>query len=162
MNEFALARLIHVVGVILWIGGVAFVTTVLLPAVGRMQSPADRVAFFESAESGFARQARVSTLLTGLSGLWLVHLLSAWERFSSPAYWWMHAMVAIWVVFTLMLFVLEPLFLHRWFLERARRDPLGTFRRIQRLHWLLLSVSLLAAAGAAAGSHGGLWLAAAT
>ncbi|MBK7900664.1 MAG: hypothetical protein KA603_01430 [Azonexus sp.] len=157
MNEFALARLVHVLGVILWIGGVAFVTTVLLPAVGRLKTAAERVAFFENIEQGFARQARVTTLFTGLSGLWLVHLLSAWERFASPAFWWMHAMVAIWALFTLMLFVLEPLVLHRWFLERARRDPEGTFRRIQRLHWLLLSASLAAAAGAVAGSHGGLY-----
>lgn len=33
MNEFALARVLHVLGVVLWIGGVAMVTTVLLPAV---------------------------------------------------------------------------------------------------------------------------------
>ncbi|MBL8450123.1 MAG: hypothetical protein JNM32_09370 [Dechloromonas sp.] len=157
MNEFALARTLHVLGVILWIGGVAFVTTVLLPAVGRLKTPDERVAFFENIEQGFARQARVTTLLTGLSGLWLVHLLGAWGRFGSTAFWWMHAMVAIWALFTLMLFVLEPLVLHRWFLERARRDPEGTFRRIQRLHWLLLSASFFTAAGAAAGSHGGLF-----
>ena len=157
MNEFALARTLHVLGVILWIGGVAFVTTVLLPAVGRLKTPDERVAFFENIEQGFARQARVTTLLTGLSGLWLVHLLGAWGRFGSTAFWWMHAMVAIWALFTLMLFVLEPLVLHRWFLERARRDPEGTFRRIQRLHWLLLSASFFPAAGAAAGSHGGLF-----
>ena len=31
MNEFAFARVLHVLGVVLWIGGVAMVTTVLLP-----------------------------------------------------------------------------------------------------------------------------------
>jgi hypothetical protein len=39
-------------------------------------------------------------------------------------------------------------------LERARRDPEGTFRRIERMHWLLLVVSLVTVAGAAAGAHG--------
>ena len=157
MNEFALARLIHVVGVVLWIGGVAFVTTVLLPAVARLKTPEEQVAFFEDVESGFARQARVTTLVTGVSGLWLVQLLGAWERFAFPAYWWLHAMVALWGLFTLMLFILEPLVLHRWFLERARRNPTGTFRRIRRLHGFLLTASLITVAGAVAGSHGGLF-----
>lgn len=156
MNEFALARLLHIVGVILWIGGVAFVTTVLLPAIEKMQAAADRVAFFEEIESRFAWQARLSTLLTGGSGLWLLHRLQVGHRFADPAYWWMHAMVLVWALFTVMLFVLEPLVLHRWFLASARRDPHGTFRRIRRLHALLLTVSLVTVAGAAAGSHG--WL----
>jgi uncharacterized membrane protein len=31
MDDLTIARAIHVVGVVFWIGGVAFVTTVLLP-----------------------------------------------------------------------------------------------------------------------------------
>jgi hypothetical protein len=66
----------------------------------------------------------------------------------------MHAMVAVWAVFTVMLFVAEPLFLHRWVLERAKRNPEGTFRRIERMHRVLLTISLVTAAGAVAGAHG--------
>jgi len=33
MESYILARVIHVVAVILWIGGVAMVTTVIIPAV---------------------------------------------------------------------------------------------------------------------------------
>lgn len=65
-------------------------------------------------------------------------------------------MVAIWGVFTLVLFVLEPLFLHRWFIERAHREPEGTFRLVTRFHWVLLTLSLITVAGAVAGSRGGL------
>ena len=50
MNEFVLARVLHVLGVVLWIGGVAMVTTVLLPSVRRMKTPEERVAFFEAVE----------------------------------------------------------------------------------------------------------------
>ncbi|HSD61332.1 MAG TPA: hypothetical protein VLC55_10810 [Burkholderiales bacterium] len=156
MDGFLLARALHVLGVVFWIGGVAFVTTVLLPATRRMKSPEERVAWFEEAESRFASQARMSTLVTGLSGFYLVHVLDAWGRFAQPAFWWMHAMVAVWAIFTLMLFVLEPLVLHRRFLARARRDPEGTFALIQRMHWVLLALSLATVFGAAAGSHG--WL----
>jgi uncharacterized membrane protein len=156
MLDWIVARVLHVVGVVLWIGGVAMVTTVLLPAARRLRSPQERVELFEQIEAGFARQARWTTLLTALSGFYLAYVLDAWDRFSQPAYWWMHAMVLVWAVFTFMLFVLEPLWLHRWFREAARRDPDRTFALIQRLHWLLLSLSLLTIAGAVAGSHG--WL----
>lgn len=154
MPDYFLARSLHVLGVVLWIGGVALVTTVLLPVLRRMHEKRDAVALFERLESGFARQARWVTLLTGLSGFWLAHRLDAWHRFADPAWWWMHAMVLVWALFTLMLFVLEPLWLHGWFRRRAQRDARGTLRLIQRLHWVLLIVSLVTVAGAAAGSHG--------
>lgn len=156
MNHAIAARALHVIGVVLWIGGVAFVTTVLLPAVRRMKTPAERVAFFESVERRFAWQARGTTLLVGATGFYLVHAWNLWERFGSASYWWMHAMVAIWTLFTVMLFIAEPFFLHRRILERAEREPEATFRRIERLHRVLLLLSLLTVFGAVAGSHG--WL----
>jgi uncharacterized membrane protein len=154
MDPAIVARALHVLGVVLWIGGVAFVTTVLLPSVRRLKSPAERVAFFEAIEGRFAWQARATTLLVGATGFHLAHAWNLGHRFASASYWWMHAMVAVWAVFTLMLFVAEPLFLHRWFKQRASRDPEGAFRRIERLHWLLLTISLVTVAGAVAGAHG--------
>ena len=154
MEGLIAARILHVLGVVLWIGGVALVTTVLLPATRRMKAPEERVEFFESIERGFAWQARITTLVTGASGLYLVHALGLWQRFAHIEFWWMHAMVVVWVVFALMLFVLEPLVLHRWFERRARRDPERVFALIVRLHWILLGASLLTVAGAVAGSHG--------
>lgn len=154
MMEFVLPRILHILGIVLWIGGVAMVTTILLPAVARLKTPAERIAFFEEIESRFATQAKFTTLLTGLSGFWLVSKLHVWERFTQAQFWWMHAMVAVWLLFTLMLFVFEPLFLHRWFLDSARKQPETTFKRIQRLHIFLLTISLITIAGAVAGSHG--------
>ncbi len=66
----------------------------------------------------------------------------------------MHAMVVVWAIFSAMLFVAEPLFLHSWFLERAERSPENVFRLIERLHWVLLGISLATVLGAVAGSHG--------
>ena len=154
MNEFVFARVLHVLGVVLWIGGVAMVTTVLLPAVAQMKSAAERVEFFERIERRFATQSRYTTLLVGLSGFYMVHLLDAWSRFAELRFWWMHAMVLVWLIFTLMLFVLEPLVLQRQLKQRAQHHPEKTFALIQRMHWLLLSLSLIAVAGAVAGSHG--------
>lgn len=154
MESLILARVLHVLGVVLWIGGVAMVTTVLLPAVRSFKDPRERVAFFEQVEHRFAIQARLTTLITGASGFYLLHGLDAWDRYQQARFWWVTLMTAVWVVFTLVLFVLEPLFLQRWFSDHARRAPESTFRLVQHLHWLLLALSLLAVAGGVAGSHG--------
>ena len=154
MDQLAIARALHVLAVVLWIGGVGFVTTVLLPAVRRLKTPAERVAFFDVIERRFAWQARATTLLAGLTGFYMTTRLDLWSRFHSAAYWWMHAMIAVWLLFTMMLFIAEPLILHRWFQKRAMSDPEGTFALIERMHRVLLAVSLITVLGAVAGSHG--------
>jgi uncharacterized membrane protein len=156
MDDLTLSRALHVVAVVHWIGGVAFVTLVLLPAVRRLAAARERVALFEEVERRFAAQARISTLVAGLTGFWMTERLDAWARFADLRFWWMHAMLALWAIFTLMLFVLEPLVLHRWFLARAQRDPEATFALIQRLHIVLLSASAITVAAAVLGAHG--WL----
>jgi hypothetical protein len=93
-------------------------------------------------------------LLAGVTGFWLAWQFNLWARFAEARFWWMHAMVAVWLLFTLILFVLEPLYLHRRLLERLHRDPSGTFALIQRFHWVLLLLSLITVFGAVAGSHG--------
>ncbi len=151
---FILARVVHVLGVVLWIGGVAFVTTVLLPALRRTADPARRLALFEELEGRFAFQARIVTVVTGLSGFYLLHYLDAWGRYASAAYWWINLMTLVWFLFTMVLFVLEPLVLHRRFHERATADSDRAFRVVQAMHWVLLALSLVAVLGAVAGSHG--------
>jgi len=153
-DGFVLARALHVLGVVLWIGGVAFVTTVLIPALRRLDQSAARLDLFERLEGRFAWQARLTTLLTGLSGFYMLHFLHAWERYQQPQFWWVHLMTAVWLLFTLALFVLEPLFLHRRFHALAVRDDALAFRQVQRMHVILLGFSLLAVAAAVAGVHG--------
>ena len=150
---WGIARALHVIAVVLWIGGVAMVTLVLLPAV-RQLDRADAMGMFDRLERRFAAQARWTTLVAGATGFYLAYEMNLWTRFAELRYWWMHAMVLVWALFTLMLFVLEPLVLHRWFGRRAERDPAGTLRLIAVLHWALLTLSIVTIAGAAAGSHG--------
>lgn len=69
----------------------------------------------------------------------------------------MHGMVVVWTLFALMLYVLEPFVLPRVFARLAERDPVALMTRVQRLHRVLLGVSLLVVLGAVAGSHGG-WM----
>ncbi len=89
MDDVALARAIHVIAVMFLIGGVAMVTTVLVPAVRRFKSPEERTGFFDLVERRFARQSQVSTLVAGLSGFYMVCRLDLWSRFTLAAFWWM-------------------------------------------------------------------------
>ncbi|GJL73993.1 hypothetical protein [Nitrosomonas sp.] len=156
MDDFAFARVLHVLGVVLWIGGVAMVTLVLLPALKRLSSPAEAMVFFTDFRRRFAAQARYTTLLVGLSGFYMTYILNAWHRFTQWQYWWMHAMVLIWLLFTVMLFVFEPRSRRQSNPASQQNITVQTFAEIQRKHLILLILSLLTIAGAVAGSHG--WL----
>ena len=151
---FVFARALHVLGVVLWIGGVAMVTTVLLPGVRKLKTPEERVQFFEEIEGRFALQSRFTTLITGLSGLYMLHTLKAWAWLLDPAHWYIGAMFVVWAIFTLMLFVAEPLFLHALFHARAKKDPEGTFRIVYRMHVFLLTISLITVFAGVLGAHG--------
>ena len=156
MDEFVFARVLHVLGVVLWIGGVAMVTLVLLPALKRMTSPVEAMAFFTDFRRRFAAQARYTTLLVGLSGFYMTYVLDAWYRFTLLQYWWMHTMVLIWLLFTFMLFVAEPKARQQMKPASVQNVTAQTFVKIQRKHMTLLILSLITIAGAVAGSHG--WL----
>lgn len=156
MDDVSIARALHVLAVVHWIGGMTMVTLVLLPSLIETVPAPERLALFERIEGRFAVQARISTLLAGATGFYMTGRLAVWDRFSEPSLWWMHAMVAVWAIFTFVLFVAEPLFLHRWFHDRATRDPEETFSFVWRMHLVLLAVSLVAVCGAVLGSHGAL------
>jgi uncharacterized membrane protein len=154
MDDTAIARAIHVLAILFWIGGVAMVTTVLLLSIRCFKEHAERAAFFEIVERRFARQARLTTLIAGASGFYMVQRLDLWDRFGSIEYWSVHAMLCVWLLFTLMLFVVEPLLLRHWFNARSKIAPRSTFALIQWLHWVMLGLSLVTVFGAVAGSHG--------
>ena len=154
METYALARVIHVIAVILWIGGVAMVTTVIIPAVKNLTSKEDQIRTFEQIEGRFALQAKITSLLTGLSGFYMLYILDAWDRYLDYRFWWIHAMTLVWILFTLILYVLEPLVLHKLFKQYAAKNPEKTFAFIHRAHWALLLLSLITTAGVVAGSHG--------
>jgi uncharacterized membrane protein len=152
MDDLTIARIVHVVAVLFWIGGVGFVTWVLMPTLRATDAPQDRLRRFQQIEVRFARQARLWVILAGASGLWLVIRADLWSRFLEVRFWWMHLMVGLWTIFALMLFVIEPLHLHRRLAGSTSQE--ADFLRMIRLHQLLLAISILTICGAVGGSHG--------
>ena len=152
MDDLVLARALHVLSIVHWIGGVAFVTLVALPFATSRGGP-EGLALFEAIELRFAAQVRWSIPLAGASGLWMTYRMDIWSRFEDVNYWWMSAMAGLWLVFALMVFVLEPLLQPR-LAAQGRRDPAAMLRRMRRVHAVLLTVAAVTVVGAVAGAQG--------
>ena len=153
MDDLTIARALHVIAVIAWIGGVYLVTYVVLPGIREMDEAIEKITRFEEIEGRFGLHAKFMTLLAGGSGFYMLYKMDAWDRYASLEYWWVHAMTAIWALFTLVLFVLEPLFLHAWFARRAQEAPAEAFAMVTRFHQILLNASLITVFGAVLGAH---------
>ena len=123
MDDVVIARALHVLGVVIWIGGVSMVTTVALPAIRRGDLGADWLRALDAIEHRFAWQARIAVVVVGLTGFYMAVRLDLWDRFQSAQFWWMHAMVCVWLLFTLVLFVIEPFILRRHFHKWATVAP---------------------------------------
>lgn len=147
------ARAVHVLAIVHWIGGLLFVTLVILPSLTETEA-LRRLTLFDALERRFAMQARFSTLLAGLSGFYMLYSYELFGKIADPRFWWLGAMIGLWAIFTIMLFIAEPLFLHAWFDARARRDPDGAFRVALRGHWVLSSVAVVTVLGGVGGAHG--------
>jgi uncharacterized membrane protein len=154
MDSLALARVLHVLAVVIWIGGVSMVTSALLPAVRRSELGADWLSAFQTIERRFVWQARAAIIVVGATGLYMIVQADLWDRFRSADYWWMHAMAALWALFAIGLFVIEPLFLDRRLRRWANERPNAAFALLARVHWVLLALGLITIFGAVAGSHG--------
>ena len=66
MDDVVIARALHVLFVVIWIGGVSMATTVVLPAVRRGDLGADWLQAFQAIEHRFAWQARTAIVVVGL------------------------------------------------------------------------------------------------
>jgi uncharacterized membrane protein len=154
VTDVVIARVLHVLAVVIWIGGVSMATTVVLPAVRRGDLGEKQLQAFRAVEHGFVWQARVAVIVVGLTGFYMAWRLDLWDRFRSAEFWWMHAMVCVWLLFAFVLFVAEPFILHRHFGRWATARPQIAFAWLHRAHWVLLLLSLMTIVGAVAGSHG--------
>ncbi len=151
IDDLTLVRVIHVLSVVIWIGGVYFVTFVVLPVLKQTH---DAVGRFEAVEIQFTKHARIVVTLAGLSGFYMLYQLDGWDWYQSADYWWVHAMTVLWLIFTFVLFVAEPLFLHAWFIRQAEAAPERTLAIACRFHQVMTLLSLITIAAAIYGVHG--------
>jgi hypothetical protein len=77
----------------------------VLPRARALSNATAALAAFEDFERRFARQARASIFLVGMSGFNMLNKTQAWYRLWDPAYWWLVLMLAMWALFPLLVFV---------------------------------------------------------
>jgi uncharacterized membrane protein len=65
--------IIHVMGVIIWIGGVAFVTTVIFPLMYQTGESLEKGLLFQRVEHRFASMVRWLISIVGITGFWLLY-----------------------------------------------------------------------------------------
>lgn len=155
IDDVAFARAIHVLAIVHWIGGVAVVTTIVLPRARRIADIGEAVAAFEAFEHPFAFQARISIFLAGLSGAYMLTRMQAWRLLYSASFWWLHLMIAVWLVFAVMIYVLEPLVIHGMFHEAVLRDKDSAFTTAILLHAAALAAAVAAILAGVLGAAGG-------
>ncbi|MCA0249131.1 MAG: hypothetical protein LCH93_21185 [Proteobacteria bacterium] len=153
MDDLTIARAIHVLSIVHWIGGMSFVTLVVLPLARRWAVAGQRLTLFEAAERRFSTQVRLSVPLAGASGLYMMARLDAWHLLVQPAQWWLGAMALLWLAFMAILFVIEPAIGSK-LLKAGHSDPDRTLWRLERVHWFLLAASAVVAGAAVLGAHG--------
>jgi len=154
VDDVIAARALHVLAVLIWIGGVSMVTLVILPAVRRGALGQDRLQAFRAIENRFAWQARAAIVMVGLTGFYMTWRLHLWDRFRTAGFWWMHAMVCLGLLFAFILFLAEPFVLHRRLRKWAIARPEAAFAWLHRVHCVLLALSVVTIFGAVAGSQG--------
>ena len=155
---FTVMLIIHVLAVILWIGGLAFVTILIFPSLYKMQEALQKVLFFQRIEHRFAPLARIYSATVGITGIvMLVH--TGWYKllFTGEGLF-LTIMFLIWVFWIVMLFGLEPLVIKKMLESMAKSgDKMeidSVFKRMNVMHWVLLFVSMVAAASGIIFAHG--------
>lgn len=153
MSITELLLVVHVLSVVLWIGGVAFVTTIALPMLASWPA-AHRFAVFSEMERRFGAQARILVAAAGVSGGALLFRLRLTDLLSRPQGAWLDGMIGLWTLFALLLFVAEPLFLHGKMSELAQRDPNRVHTLLLRGHRILLALAVIVIIGGVWGVTG--------
>jgi uncharacterized membrane protein len=143
---YVIALTIHVISIVIWIGGVAFVTLVTFPMILRMEKSLEMVMVFQGVEHRFGKIAKVMVILAGLSGVYLI-----FEKGLSPGVW---IMIVLWVVYASLLFGLEKLIFAKLFSRPgAQADMKTIFNALQIFHWVVLGLSLTAIAAGIYAAH---------
>jgi uncharacterized membrane protein len=155
IDDIAVARAIHLLGLVHWIGGVTAVTTIVLPRARAIADAKQAIEAFEAFEARFAAQARISILLVGLSGAYMLMKLQAWAMLAQRSGWWLDLMIAVWLLFAAMVYVIEPLFHHR-LRDAALRDKDRAFAVATAFHVIALTAAAVAIACGVLGTAGAL------
>jgi uncharacterized membrane protein len=149
-----LLQAVHVIAVLIWIGGVAFVTIIVFPMIIRMENSMEKVFFFQGVEHRFAKIAKVCVVVSGLTGGELLRSSGKWHLICAPHGMGVTMMVTMWTIYALVLLFEGRLF-KIIFKGEAQHDTAKIFKRLSTFHWVILSLSLFTVFMGVYNAHGG-------
>ncbi len=144
---------LHVVFVVLWIGGVGFVTLVIFPQLNKMDDSLEQVLMFHRIEGKFAKQAKAYVWLTGITGATLLYYTGKHSLVFSAETLGISIMLFVWFFYLAVLTFEKKLFAKIF--EGKDIDGKKVFWYLSAFHWVVLGISLLAVFVAVWQSHGG-------
>jgi uncharacterized membrane protein len=146
--------IIHVIGVIVWIGGVTFVTTVIFPMMYRTEGSLQKALLFQGVEHRFAAIVRWLIVIVGVTGfVILVHKfgLGVLTQLRGLG---ILIMIFAWSFYTTVLLSERKIFA-KIFADPQKIDMDKALRVINAMHWVLLTVSYAAVAAGVWFAHRG-------
>lgn len=145
---------LHVVTIVLWIGGVAFVTINIFPLLLTMEDSLEKIMLFQRVENKFARQARFYAWTAGISGAILLYLTGEYKMLFSISGIGVTVMLIVWFIYTFIL-TFEKRIFKVLFSQPERLDTQKIFKRLNIFHWFVLGLSLVAVFIGVLSGHGG-------
>jgi uncharacterized membrane protein len=144
--EYVIAVTLHIMSVVVWIGGVTFVTLITFPMILRMDKSLEMVMMFQGTEHRFVKIAKTMVILAGLSGFYLLY-----EKGLSTA---VIIMIVIWAVYASLIFGLEKILFAKLFGNpEDQKDMKQVFKILQIFHWVVLGLSFFAIAAGVYEAH---------
>jgi len=137
--------IIHVICVIVWIGGVTFVTTVVFPMMYRTEGSLEKALLFQGVEHRFVAMVKWLIAIVGATGLYLLYAKYGFGILLNRQGIGIVIMVAAWAFYTTVLLSERKLFA-RIFADPEKIDMDKALRMINVMHWMLLAVSYSAVA----------------
>jgi uncharacterized membrane protein len=147
---------VHVLCVVLWIGGVSFVTMIVFPMIMRMEGSIEKVIFFQGVEHRFAKIAKLCVIIVGITGAWLLFITDRWGALFSMHGISITLMLLVWIFYVLVLLFEGRLF-KIIFKGEAQQDTAKIFFRLTVFHWVVMGLSLLTVFVGVIAGHGGIW-----
>jgi len=144
---------LHVVVVVLWIGGVAFVTINIFPILMRMEDSLEKVRYFQAVENRFARQARLYALIAGITGAGILFFENGWSGILSKRGLGIILMILAWLVYVFILTFEKGIF--KVLFSDKVQDVSRIFFKMNIFHWFILTISFLAIFAGVYFGHGG-------
>ncbi len=145
--------IIHVICVIVWIGGVTFVTTVVFPMMYRTEGSLEKALLFQGVEHRFAAIVKWMIGITGVTGLWILYAKYGFGILSQARGIGVVIMIFAWAFYTTVLLSERKIFA-KIFADPEKIDMNKALKMIHVMHWFLLTVSYSAVAAGVWFGHG--------